>query len=64
MNPQGIETPLEDEVNEIAKLSINSTVELLIPRTMKIKGKMDHHEVITMINCGATHNFIFATLVQ
>ena len=61
---QGIETPLEDEVEEIAELSVNSIVELSAPRTMKIKGKIGQQEVINMIDCGATHNFIFATLVQ
>ena len=31
---------------------------------MKIKGKIDQQEVISMIDCGATHNFISTKVVQ
>ena len=33
---------------------------------MKLKGKIAHQEVITMImiDCGATHNFISIKLIQ
>ena len=52
------------EVEEIAELSINSVVRLSAPKTMKIKGKIAQQEVITLIDCGATHNFISTRLVQ
>ena len=38
-----------EEVEEIAKLFINSVVGLSAPKTMKIKGKKDQQEVITMM---------------
>ena len=47
MNLQGIETLLEDEVDGIVELSVNSVVGLSTLRTMKIKGKIGHQEVIT-----------------
>ena len=53
-----------EKVEETAKLSINSVVGLSTPKTMKIKGKIDQQEVITMIDCGATHNFISTKVVQ
>ena len=54
----------EWEVEEIVELSINSVVGLSAPKTMKIKGKIAQQEVITLIDCGATHNFISTRLVQ
>ena len=51
-------------MEEIAKLIINYVVGLFSPKTMKIKGKIDQQEVITMIECGATHNFISTKVVQ
>ena len=54
----------EEEVDEVAELSINYVVGLSTPRTMKIKGNIDQREVIVMIDYGATHNFISIKLVQ
>ena len=34
------------------------------PRTMKVKRKITQQEVITLIDCGATHNFFFSWLVK
>ena len=34
------------------------------PKTMKMKGKIAQQEVITMIYCGETRNFISIKLVQ
>ena len=51
-------------MEEIAKLIINSVVGLFAPKTMKIKEKIDQQEVITMIDCGVTHNFISTKVVQ
>ena len=51
-------------MEEIAEVSINYVVGLSAPKTMKIKGKIDQQEVITMIYCGATHNFISTKVVQ
>ena len=54
----------EADVDEIAELSVNSMVGLSTLKTMKLKGKIAHQEVVTMIDCGATHNFISTKLIQ
>ena len=53
----------EEEVDEVAVLSINYVVGLSTPRTKKIKGNIDQREAIVMIDCGATLNFISTKLV-
>ena len=53
---------LEADVDEIAELSVNSMVGLSALKTMKLKGKIAHQEVVT--DCGATHNFISTKLIQ
>ncbi|TYK01237.1 ty3-gypsy retroelement transposase [Cucumis melo var. makuwa] len=45
------------------RLSINLVVGLTNPGTMKVKGKVKNEEVVVLIDCGATHNFIFEKLV-
>ncbi|KAA0045216.1 Ty3/gypsy retrotransposon protein [Cucumis melo var. makuwa] len=45
------------------ELSINSVVGLNNPGTMKVKGKVGEEEVVILIDCGATHNFIAEDLV-
>ena len=37
---------------------------MLTPKTMKLKGMMAQQEVVTMIDCGETHNFISTKLIQ
>ena len=61
--PDTGEMPKAD-VDEIAELSVNSMVGLSALNTMKLKGKFSHQEVVTMIDCGATHNFISTKLIQ
>ncbi|XP_022864273.1 uncharacterized protein LOC111384242 [Olea europaea var. sylvestris] len=46
----------------LVELSINSVVGLTTPRTMKLTRKILGHQVLVMIDCGATHNFISAEL--
>ena len=59
-----IDEPQEEEVKEVAELSLNSMVGLSTPRTMKVKGKIAQHEVVVLIDYGAIDNFISTKLVQ
>ncbi|KAL4010180.1 hypothetical protein IC575_030485 [Cucumis melo] len=60
-----LESPQEEEKQKtFAELSLNSVVGLNDPGTMKVKGKIQEREVIILIDCGATHNFISEKLVE
>ncbi|KAL0537222.1 hypothetical protein IC582_026197 [Cucumis melo] len=48
----------------VIKLSINSVVGLNDPGTMKVKGMINNKEIVVMIDCGTTHNFISENLVK
>ncbi|KAL0533232.1 hypothetical protein IC582_030448 [Cucumis melo] len=56
------------EINEnlttVVELSINSVVGLNDPGTMKVRGKLLGEEVVILIDCGATHNFVSEKLVK
>ncbi|KAL0537842.1 hypothetical protein IC582_026831 [Cucumis melo] len=45
------------------ELSINSVVGLNDPGTMKVKGSLQGKEVVILIDCGATHNFVSEKIV-
>ncbi|TYK22515.1 transposon Tf2-1 polyprotein isoform X1 [Cucumis melo var. makuwa] len=55
---------VEEKQKTFAELSLNSVVGLNDPGTMKVKGKIQEKEVIILIDCGATHNFISEKLVE
>ncbi|TYK14861.1 Ty3/gypsy retrotransposon protein [Cucumis melo var. makuwa] len=55
---------VEEEQKAFAELSLNFVVGLNDPGTMKVKGKLQEREVIILIDCGATHNFISEKLVK
>ncbi|KAL0561468.1 hypothetical protein IC582_001896 [Cucumis melo] len=46
------------------ELSINSVVGLNDSGTMKVRGSLQGNEVVILIDCGATHNFVFEKLVN
>ena len=52
------------EDHTVIELSINSVVGLTDPGTMKVKGKIGDREVVILIDCGATHNFISEKIVE
>ncbi|KAA0062427.1 Retrovirus-related Pol polyprotein from transposon 297 family [Cucumis melo var. makuwa] len=54
----------KDDNKAFVELSINSVVGLNGPGTMKVRGKLRDMEIIVMIDCGATHNFISEKLVK
>ncbi|KAL2466824.1 Eukaryotic aspartyl protease family protein [Abeliophyllum distichum] len=53
-----------DEVGEVVELSLNSVVGLTPPRTMKVRGRILSQDIVILIDCGASHNFISSKLVQ
>ncbi|KAA0047243.1 Retrotransposable element Tf2 [Cucumis melo var. makuwa] len=55
---------VEEEQKAFAELSTNSVVGLNDLGTMKVRGKLQGREVIILIDCGVTHNFISEKLVK
>lgn len=52
------------EVEEIFELSINLVVVFSARKNMKRKGVVNHRDVLVMVDCETTHNFISRRLVQ
>ena len=52
------------EVSSVVELSLNSMVGLTAPRTFKVKWTVEDQEIVIMIDCGTTHNFISLKLVD
>ena len=52
------------EEAETVEMSLNSVVGLSEPRTMKLKAEIHGKEVVVLIDCGATHNFISKPMVE
>ena len=46
------------------EIYLNFVMGLTSPKTLKMKGQIDGHEVIVMVDPGATHNFISTTTVR
>lgn len=51
------------EVEAPIEVSLNSVAGLSSPKTMKLKGRIKEQPVVTLIDPGATHNFISSSLV-
>lgn len=43
---------------------MKSVVRLTPPQTIKLKGRISGREIIVLIDCGASHNFVSTELVQ
>ncbi|KAL0545922.1 hypothetical protein IC582_015819 [Cucumis melo] len=52
------------EVSPVVELSLNSVVGLTAPGTFKLKGMVENQEIVIMVDCGVTHNFISLKLVE
>lgn len=52
------------EVSSVVELSLNSVVGLIGSGTFKIKGTVEDREIVIMVDCEATHNFISLKLVD
>ena len=52
------------EIGEMVEISLNSVVGLTTPQTMKLRGKVYGQEVVVLVDCGPTHNFISTKLVE
>lgn len=55
---------IKEEPEEKVKLALCSVLGFSTPGTMKLKGKIREREVIVLIDCVATHNFIHRHLVE
>ena len=53
-----------EEIDGQVELSMNSVVGFTSSHTMKLKGEIQGHPIMVLINCGATHNFIEKDTVQ
>ncbi|KAL4575031.1 hypothetical protein LXL04_021871 [Taraxacum kok-saghyz] len=56
-------TMVSTEIDPVIGISLNSVAGLTTPKTMKIKGNVEGQDVVTLIDPGATHNFIASHLV-
>ena len=54
---------VEPVLNEAAELSLNLMVGISTPKTMKLRGQIEGQEVVVLIDCGTSHNFISLDLV-
>ncbi|KAA0043666.1 Ty3/gypsy retrotransposon protein [Cucumis melo var. makuwa] len=55
---------INEDITTVVELSINSVVGLNDPGTMKVRGKLLGEDVIILIDCGETHNFVSEKLVK
>ncbi|KAA0032599.1 peroxidase 64 [Cucumis melo var. makuwa] len=55
---------VKGDTTTFVELSINSMIGLNDPGTMKVRGKLRDEDVIILIDCGATHNFVSEKLVK
>lgn len=52
------------EIKQNIEVSLSSIIGLTSPKTMKVRGKVKGNEVVSLIDSGATHNFISYEVVK
>lgn len=52
------------EVSPVVELSLNSVIGLTKPDMFKIKGTLEDREIVIMVDCRATHNFISLRILE
>lgn len=52
------------KIGEVVELDLKLVIGFSTPGTMKLMSKINDREVLLLIDCGATHNFISQHLVE
>lgn len=55
---------LRVEIGDATELSLSSVVGFTTPGTIELRGRLHDQEVVILVDCGATHNFIAQRLVD
>lgn len=53
-----------EETTEKVELALHLVLGFSSPGTIKLKGEIGDREMVVLIDCGATHNFIHRQLVE
>lgn len=48
----------------LEELDLKSVIGFSTPGTMKVKGRLGEREVVVLIDCEATHNFLSQRVVE
>lgn len=56
--------PIDEKGKAVEFVALNTVAGFTTPGTMKLKGAIQGREVVILIDCGATHNFIAHSLSE